>query len=389
MDKHQANVHPEIIALGTLIEKTIERASLNGAKRSGDGMLFLGSRITTFPVRVVQDRVLEPVDKLVWMIILLQARTTSAQAAFPSYDVIQKTANIASKSTVARSLAVLRSTRWLTLCARIRERSGRYGGNIYALHAAPLSLADVLHLDSGYMAFLQNAQQHAHARVQRVAKGVLERLDAEIRSGVDVCAGHHPSTQGRAVVKSNANDGYSARGLKHGSKPSDTQAAIGQHPEPSKHANAQTHSNGPVLGEGEIPLVYPKEIDKNQWALTNRYLASVLPEQRQPILDELEGRLRSVGKGMHPLYDEMSFLNSLCRAMRNGEFELKLGASVQAERMAREKVRERRRQSNAGALNPDPREIRAQLEVGTAALSRIRHSLGQPRRTGSQPPGKD
>ncbi|MCB1753500.1 MAG: helix-turn-helix domain-containing protein [Gammaproteobacteria bacterium] len=389
MDKQQSCVRPEIIALGTLIETTIERASANASKRPGDGMLFLGSRLTTFPVRVVQDRVLEPVDKLVWMIILLQARASSTQAAFPSYDYIQKTANIASKSTVARSIAVLRATRWLTLCARVRERSGRYGGNVYALHDEPLSLVDVLHLDSGYMAFLQNAQQHAHARVQRVANGVLETLDAEIRNGVDVCAGHHSITQGRAVVKTNLNDGYNPRTLKQDSAPSDTQAGISRDPEPSQPASSPKQSNDPVMGEGVVPLVYPKRLDKNQWALTNRYLVSVLPEQRQPILDELEGRLRSVGKGMRPLYDEMSFLNSLCRAMRKGEFKLKLGAPVQAERTAREKVRVRRQQSSPAAINPDPRELRAQIEVGTGALTRMRQSLGQPHRTGSHRSDRD
>ena len=74
MDKSMANVRPEIIALRTLIETTIERAAVNAPKRPGEGMLFLGSRLTTFPVRVVQDPVLEPVDKLVWITILLQAR---------------------------------------------------------------------------------------------------------------------------------------------------------------------------------------------------------------------------------------------------------------------------------------------------------------------------
>ncbi len=391
MDKSTANVRPEILALGTLIETTIERAAVNAPKRPGEGMLFLGSRLTTFPVRVVQDPVLEPVDKLVWITILLQARASSANSVFPSYDYIRKTANIASKSTVARSIAVLRATRWLTLCARVRERSGRYGGNVYALYDEPLSLVDVLYLDSGYMAFLQNAQQHAHARVQRVAKGVLENLDAEIRSGVDVCAGHRRDPQGKVVVKTVSSIGQSGNpdALKQQSAMSGTHTDVGQYPESSRPASSTTKSNDSIMGEGEVPLIYPKSLDKNQWALTNRYLASVLSEQRQPILDELDGRLRSVEKGMRPLYDEMSFLNSLCKAMRKGEFKLKLGASVRAERAAREKVRARRQQNGSAALNPDPRELHAQIEAGTGALTRMRQSLGKPRRTGFSRPDKD
>ncbi|MCP4283831.1 MAG: helix-turn-helix domain-containing protein [Gammaproteobacteria bacterium] len=389
MDKSTANVRPEILALGTLIETTIERISVNESKQHGEGMLFL-NRQTAFPARVVQDSVLEPVDKLVWMTILLQARASSTHRAFPSYDCIQKTANIASRSTVARSIAVLRATRWLTLWARVRECSGRFGGSVYALHDEPLALVDVLHLDSGYMAFLDTAQQHAHARVRLVAKGVLEALDEDIRNGIDVWAGHHPVPQGKAVVKITSSDGPSCNPhvRKQPSAASSTYVDVGENPGISQPTKPPTQSNDLILGEGEVPLVYPKRLDKNQWALTNRYLASVLPEQRQPILDELDGRLCSVEKGMRPLYDEMSFLNSLCTAMRNGEFKLKLGASVQAERTAREKVRAKRRQSSP-ALNPDPRALRAQLEAGTGAFTRIRQSLGHPRRTGSHRPDKD
>ena len=229
MDKHQANVHPEII-MGTLIED--HRTGLAwGAKRPGDGMLFLGSRITTFPVRVVQDRVLEPVDKLVWMIILLQARPAAHKLPFRVTTSSRR--RPISPQVNRRTLAGGAAFHALvdSLCPG-SQRSGRYGGNVYALHDAPLSLADVLHLDNGYMAFLK-MHKHAHARYNGWRR-VCWRLDTEIRNGVDVCAGHHPSTQGRAVVKSNANGGYSPRGLKQGSKPSDTQAAIGQHPEPSQ-----------------------------------------------------------------------------------------------------------------------------------------------------------
>ena len=390
MNNYQTNVRPEILALGTLIETTIERISNNESKRSGEGMLFFGNRQTAFPVQVVTDSVLEPVDKLVWMTILMQARASSAYTAFPSYDCIQKTANIASRSTVARSIAVLRATRWLTLWARVRECSGRFGGSVYALHDESLPLVDVLHLDTGYMTFLDTAQQHAHARVRLVAKGVLETLDVNIRNGIDVLAGHRPVPHVKETVTTKLNEGQNCnvRVLKQRSAQTDTHADVGENPGVPQPTNPPKQSNGLIMGEGEVPLVYPKRLDRNQWALTNRYLASVLPEQRQPILDELEGRLRSVEKGMRPLYDEMSFLNSLCTAMRKGEFKLKLGASVQTERTARERVRARR-QSSSDALNPDPRALRAQLEAGTGAFTRIRKSLGQSRRTGSQQTDKD
>ena len=389
MDKPTANVRPEILALGTLIESTIDQASGNETERQRDGWLFVGYQQTAFPVRLVQDPVLEPVDKLVWMAILLQSRASSAHTAFPSYDYIQKTANIASRSTVARSIAVLRATRWLTLYARIRKRSGRFGGTVFALHDEPLSLEDVMYLDTGYMTFLRTAQRHAHAQVRMVANSVLESLDADGSKDNDDRIGQCPLS-----CKSEGDSGISNHGT-CSSSTSNPGTEIQQHATESQElvsaqpSSSRTPLNDLITGEAGSPLVYPKCLDENQWVLTNHYLAAIAPEQRQPILDELDGRLRSVEKGMSPLYDEMSYLNSLCKAMREGKFKLKLGASVQAERAAREKVRERRRHSSSGALNPDPRELRAQIEAGTGAFTKIRQYLGQSRRTLSHPPDQD
>ena len=53
MDKQHANVRPEILALGTLIETTIDRASDNESGRQGDGWLFVDKRNN--PVHVGGD----------------------------------------------------------------------------------------------------------------------------------------------------------------------------------------------------------------------------------------------------------------------------------------------------------------------------------------------
>ncbi|MDH8489804.1 hypothetical protein QIG87_27805, partial [Klebsiella pneumoniae] len=61
----------------------------------------------------------------------------------------------ASRSTVSNALMMLRITRWLSLCQRLRdEPSGRITGNLYALHDAPLSHADACRMDSEYLALL-------------------------------------------------------------------------------------------------------------------------------------------------------------------------------------------------------------------------------------------
>ena len=120
MDDAVGQIRPETLALHALIEASIGGAEEGAQGARHDALLFLGNRHASFPTLVVQDPVLEPVDKLVWMTIRLQAGEAAGSTAFPSYDYIRKMANIASKSTVARAIAILRATRWLSLCARLR-----------------------------------------------------------------------------------------------------------------------------------------------------------------------------------------------------------------------------------------------------------------------------
>ncbi|RLJ22503.1 hypothetical protein DJ030_01455 [bacterium endosymbiont of Escarpia laminata] len=77
-------------------------------------------------------------------------------------------------STLAGSVSTLRATRWITRCTTVRDAKGRFKGNIYALHEEPLNLADTLHLDIEYMAFLAKATQHGYKRVRMVASAVLD-----------------------------------------------------------------------------------------------------------------------------------------------------------------------------------------------------------------------
>ena len=169
MTHDEADIRPETYALDALIRETIARARRGGSTPAADALLFLGNWHHAFPALVVEDPVLEPVDKLVWMVVYRSAHGTGSKAVFPSYADIARRANVSSSSTVSRAISILRATRWLSLCARSRDTNGRFAGNVYALHDEPLPLADALHLDPGYMAFLQDSANHHHARVRRVA----------------------------------------------------------------------------------------------------------------------------------------------------------------------------------------------------------------------------
>jgi hypothetical protein len=368
-------LRPETLALDALIKATVAKVREQGDPSLPDAMLFMGNWHQAVPALVIQDPVLEPVDKLVWMVIMLHARETGGRTAFPDYDTIATKTNVASTSTISRAIAILRLTRWLTLCARVRQTSGRFTGNVYSLHDEPLPLADALFLDAGYMAFVTQAQNHHHARVQRVAQAVLASMDQTIQAGDlgrqespierRIQAAQHLSGSSRNQHKGGRYFTFHATSLDQLKKPVDSRVAERASQHQNSKAEAEEHYSSRCSSDykkttttttttnthddkkgfsqssssGSPPteqaLIYPPRLSDNQKRLADRYLAMINPEDRQLVLDELQGRLSSEQKGMKPVYDELRFLHSLCKAAQKGEFVLNLGIKVVEARQQR------------------------------------------------------
>jgi hypothetical protein len=288
------------------------------------------------------------------MVIMLSVHQTGGNTAFPGYETIARLANVSSRSTVARAIAILRASRWLTLCTRLRKPSGRFHCNVYTLHDEPLPLADALHLDRDYMRFLGQAVKHGHARVRSVAQGVLDSIDEDIQAGEAITAQPHPIERRlqsqvnnprrepqrffsftRNAVKRIRNDATHERpGAKHqvqNSNPAEDQVQISNDQNSNSLRSSSyiktttTRKRGQLskfdmAGEDGQPLVYPKRLSENHRAIAEHYLEHLNPQQRQPILDELEGRFRAEAKGMRPVYDELSFLHALCELTRQPGF---------------------------------------------------------------------
>ena len=388
-------IRPETSGLDALIRETVSRARQDGTSSAADALLFLGNGHHAVPALVVHDPVLEPVDKLIWMVIYQRGRGTGATAVFPSYTDIARLANVASTATVARAIAILRATRWLSLCVRGRDAGGRFSGNVYALHDEPLPLADALHLDPDYMAFLQAARRHHHARVRRIAAALCASLDADIRAGKDVLApvnlierrldairaihqggGRRYFSFSAAVLSSLANTGAERENVDR--DPDQNLKAV---PCSSKDINktttTKTDSERAARASAALEnLIFPACLKDNQRVLASHYLARVPVEHRQAVLDELEGRLQAARHGAKPVYDALRYLHHLCTEVNRGGFHPNLGLKVQGARERRRREAERSREE--AAAHERKRQARASRPPGKSPLAEMRKKLGLP-----------
>lgn len=169
-------------AASSLTQRRGDEASTSGVKEDAfDGLLFMGNPHETVPRALLLDQRLGAVDVLGWQMIRLRSnadRTT----AFPTYDelepLLRSGANRkASRKTVARVIAILRLTRWMTLGMKARNtENGRMIGNIYILHDEPLTAAESLSLDADYMAYVVKCTRHHNTSVAEVANLIYDEL---------------------------------------------------------------------------------------------------------------------------------------------------------------------------------------------------------------------
>lgn len=156
-------------------------ADLNVTQRTGEGLLFSGNPHEAVPRRLLLDNRLSPLERNAWQVFRMLIRDDGL-TAFPSYDQLQEFLSAqpfkrASRESVAKCLTVLRLTRWLSLCSRLRDdATGQNQGNVYMLHDDPITCAEAVEMDPGYLELIGNSLTHANKTVQVLAQHELDAV---------------------------------------------------------------------------------------------------------------------------------------------------------------------------------------------------------------------
>ncbi len=107
--------------------KQLSMARLRQGRRHYEGthhcaLLLLEPGCTEMPSAILEDTVLQPVDKIVLLLIMMITRRSTGDAFLPAQSELARMANISSPDTIWRALLILRCSRWLSSCTQSRVR---------------------------------------------------------------------------------------------------------------------------------------------------------------------------------------------------------------------------------------------------------------------------
>lgn len=139
-------------------------------------LLVLQPNSSELPLALIEDSELEPLDKLILLVLISRACRGDGIALLPTHAELAQSANVAARQSVSCSLSILRCRRWMTVCQTSWRKGGQRIGSAYALHVTPLPITDTIYLDPRYRAFLQELIDQRHGRIRKVANEVLGQL---------------------------------------------------------------------------------------------------------------------------------------------------------------------------------------------------------------------
>ena len=365
--------------------------------RKLSGMIYTDNWYDSHPRMLILDPVLNPYDKVVWLVIRSRCSPGMSLTAFPTYDEIQSSLHI-SRGAVATSITKLRLTRWVTLLRRerVRNTSGQFtkDGNIYMIHGEPVSLSDTFDLDANYMAFTHQCASHRNTEVRKVAATIRTTFKFELDCGVDPLRDQHPLDRRMEAWRNRDGDqesqfySYHPKAIEHTDSPSNTSetqpnskfssrdapvvhdvnhgaqssAVHTKNQVSSVERSAYVSSNiknnnylQPNSSSSELGnLQYPETLSSNQRYLVQIRLSRLpdtLPDPPAPwenweqaLLDELSGRMQAgVCGDYEPVKNPVSLISTYCKRLtengyglkEEGNFQIELAEAVHRKRFKR------------------------------------------------------
>ncbi|GDP17657.1 hypothetical protein BvCmsOUNP023_01407 [Escherichia coli] len=233
---------------------------------------------------------------------------------FPSYSELQgwlsdqPEGEKASRSTVSNALMMLRITRWLSLCQRLRdEQSGRITGNLYALHDAPLTHADACRMDSEYLALLTACSRHRNRRIRTIAIGLLLTLQQPVDSG-------RTCTESRLKTAPSFNRGLSKKCPSLQLRPSDVAGAGGRSEALRVHTGTDLN-NKHQKSTPDLHWPVDNPFSASERRAAERAMRNLDPALCQLVLDDCLWRIAA-----HDIHRPLAYLLATLEKARRGEF---------------------------------------------------------------------
>ncbi len=379
--------------VSALVEQLLQ-ARDRPADPGRETLLALGPWVEAAPMFLFLDPILDPYETRTYGVLWALLKDQGQQAVMPTYEEIMRLGNIRSRDRVARSITVLRITRWIVLLERARDSLQRNVGNIYVLNQEPMDFAAVLELDGEYMRFLrETAANHRSRRIRHLAQAALEsllrredptapmpeserihsRLQAfhQIRSDREAPAGPEPGSMEwflGTVTTTPVREANPARSrvreTNSGQSPvRDANSAPETRVRDSNSVcssssyikNTTTPPISPPSSEKHLPehFDWPEFLSENVRELLCIQVRALPEEDRQPMLDELVGQMRFRESQGDPIRSPVGYFRRMCERYLAGEGGPGAHAEAEQRRRANE-ARLARLAENPGPAGPAP-----------------------------------
>lgn len=354
-----------------------------------DSFLFSGNRHDSVPRALLLDRRLTPLERNAWQVFRLMLMVDGI-TAMPTYDQLapwlasMPGASRASHETVARTLTMLRLTRWISLVRRRRDpKTGRILGNLYVLHDEPLTPFEAIQLDADYLELISLSLTHASKSVQHIGVHTLQELTQDpmlsgqvLPSRLDILSQrleaqgwNAPSSYPQPGEKPDSEDGTKAP-LRNRSAPASESELGGKPSHDGSLRIPKTAST--VRKEESIKEVRTVPRAQAELRLPKRFLTlkaeqqtgalaalqSVDSELRQALLDEWDARCAST-----TIRNPTGYLFGIVQKALRGEFRAWAAKQAPAAPV------------NSEPASSPPPEPPADAEVAMTHLARLRQLL--------------